>query len=98
MKYYSGLVIHDCPTALREHCEEEGMQLTLDSEGFRQVGHYWKNPLQVVYDWVVENDESLRVTLEETVEGESGSLGDLFTEFTYEDGATVNVETDWCPC
>ena len=99
MKYYSGLVIHSTSeelTKLGLRLEEE-----TDSDGnpsLRQVGYSNTNPLQVVTDFIIDNNETMKVTLEETVDGECGSLGDIFTIFTYIDGVCVDVDTEWVKC
>ena len=103
MKYYSGMVIHSNSDVLYEAMTDKGMKLDdeVDNEGnnsYRQVGMYWDNPLQVVSDWILENEVSMNVTLEETVDGECGSLGDIFTTFTYKDGICVDVDTEWVEC
>ena len=102
MKYYSGMVIHSDDQSLYEAMTDKGMRLEEETAygdaAWRQVGHYWDNPLQVVSDWVLENNKTLSVTLEETVDGDEGSLGDIFTIFTYENGYCVNVETEWVTC
>ena len=103
MKYYSGLVIHSDDTSFYEGLTAEGLTLEseLDAEdnaSYRQVGYSNTYPLQVVSDFIVGYDKTVKVTLEETVDGESGSLGDIFTVFTYEDGVCVDVETEWVAC
>ena len=103
MKYYSGMVIHSGDNSLYEDITSTGMRLDKepDSAGapsFRQVGFCHSNPLQVVSDYILENEISVRVTLEETVDGDAGSLGDIFTEFTYENGYCVDVATEWVEC
>ena len=103
MKYYSGMVIHSNSPLLYEEMTNKGMKLDneVDSEGndsYRQVGYSNTNPLQLVSDWILENEVSMNVTLEETVDGASGSLGDIFTTFTYKDGICVDVYTEWVEC
>ena len=103
MKYYSGLVIHSDDESLYEGIISTGMKLDKEPDGngdpsFRQVGFCHSNPLQVVSDYILENDLTVRVTLEETVDGDAGSLGDIFTEFTYENGFCVDVTTEWVEC
>ena len=103
MKYYSGLIIHSISMMIYEAMTDVGMKLEEETDGYgnpcyRQVGYYNTNPLQVVSDYILENEISTKVTLEETVDGDCGSLGDIFTIFTYKDGIVVDVETEWVEC
>ena len=98
MKFYSGLVIEDIPATLLSHCEEAGLKFDTTEGNHRHYGTYWKNPLEVVYDWVVATEGSVSVTYEETVEGGCGSLGDIFTVFNYENGECTSVDTEFVEC
>ena len=98
MKFYSGMVISEMPPELLDYLTDEGVVMSPDDDGFRHLGAYHRNPLAVVVEWVKQENGTVTVTYEETVDGDAGSLGDIFTVFTYEDGDCVNVETEWIAC